>query len=293
MPNIPTDIRSRFEEKPRGMFLTDFDGTLLRSDRTFAPEDIDALNRLGENRIVRVIATGRSLFSFNMVADEHLPVDFVIFSTGAGIALHPDGKIIRKCHLDGHEVKLAGDLLVQAKLDFMIHRPIPENHRFAYIAANSHNPDFERRKDLYSKFSSPLRQSIGAFGHATQLLAVVPASKGRQALEMIQNQLPGFNVIHTTSPLDGESTWIEIFPANVSKSLTASWLAEQLEIDKKQIASVGNDYNDLDLLQWTTNSYVVANAPQALKNQFTAVASNNACGFADAVDRWLIARLDN
>lgn len=290
---MPSDIRSYIEEKPRGMFLTDFDGTLLRSDRTFAPEDIDALNRLGENNIVRVIATGRSLFSFNMVADEHLPVDFVIFSTGAGIALHPNGKIIRKCHLEVDEVKLAGEMLVQAELDFMIHHPIPDNHKFAYIAANSHNPDFERRRDLYSKFSRPLQESIDEFGHATQLLAVVPISKGGQALEMIRNQLPDFNVIHTTSPLDGESTWIEIFPANVSKSQTASWLAEQLNVDNKQIASVGNDYNDVDLLQWTKNSYVVANAPQALKAQFPAVASNNACGFAEAVDCWLAAKTDS
>ena len=287
------DIRSCFEDKPGGMFLTDFDGTLLRSDRTFAPEDIDALNRLGENGIVRVIATGRSLFSFNMVADENLPVDFVIFSTGAGIALHPDGKIVRKCHLEVDEVILAGEMLVQAKLDFMIHHPIPDNHKFAYIVANSHNPDFERRRDLYSKFSRPLQENIDDFGHATQLLAVVPGSKGGQALEMLRNQLPDFNVIHTTSPLDGESTWIEIFPANVSKSQTASWLAEQLNIDKKQIGSVGNDYNDLDLLQWTANSYVVANAPEALVTQFTAVASNNACGFAEAVDLWLEAKLDN
>ena len=286
-PKTQSNTHFNIKGKHRGMFLTDLDGTLLRSDRTFAPEDIDALKRLGEHDIIRVIATGRSIYSFNMVADENLPVEFVIFSTGAGISQHPAGDIVRKRLLEAHEVKRAGNVLARAKLDFMIHLPIPDNHRFAYVVANSNNTDFDRRRALYSKFARPLHGTIDAFGPATQLLAVAPASNGMQALEMIRNQLPDFNVIHTTSPLDGESTWIEIFPATVSKSLTASWLAEKLNIDRSQIISVGNDYNDLDLLEWTENSYVVANAPQPLKAQFPTVASNNACGVAEAVDRWL------
>ena len=289
-PKAQSKTPCNIKGTPRGMFLTDFDGTLLRSDRTFAPEDINALKRLGERDIVRVIATGRSMYSLNLVADENLPVEFVIFSTGAGISRYPGGDIVRKCLLESHEVKRAGEVLAQAKLDFMIHFPVPDNHMFAYVAANSKNADFERRRSLYRKFSRPLHEAVDEFGPATQLLAVVSASNGRQTLEMIRNQLPDFNVIHTTSPLDGKSTWIEIFPATVSKSLTAAWLAEELNIDRKQVVSVGNDYNDLDLLEWTENSYVVANAPQALKAKFPVVASNNECGVADAIDRWLTER---
>ena len=48
--------------RPTGLFVTDLDGTLLRSDRTFAADDLAALRRLGECGVVRVVATGRSLF---------------------------------------------------------------------------------------------------------------------------------------------------------------------------------------------------------------------------------------
>ncbi|MBW2583573.1 MAG: HAD hydrolase family protein [Deltaproteobacteria bacterium] len=53
------------------------------------------------------------------------------------------------------------------------------------------------------------------------------------------------------------------------------------------IVSVGNDYNDIDLLEWTPSSYVVNNAPSDLKNRFTCVASNNNGGVAEAARRWL------
>ena len=278
--------------KPCGLFVMDFDGTLLRSDRTVAEEDRDALGRLGDLGIVRVIATGRSLFSFNTVTLSNLPLDFVIFSTGAGVMQYHGNKLIRTVHLEPREVDRAGQVLKAHRLDFMIHHTIPDNHRFAYYRTNRENVDFERRLELYHRHADKLAEISKGFGPATQLLAVVPARNGTAALEAIRNELVDFNVIQTTSPLDGKSTWIEIFPATVSKSQTAAWLAEELQIDKRLTVSVGNDYNDLDLLEWTESSYVVANAPADLKDRFETVASNNDGGVAQAARRWL-AKMKN
>jgi hydroxymethylpyrimidine pyrophosphatase-like HAD family hydrolase len=50
---------------------------------------------------------------------------------------------------------------------------------------------------------------------------------------------------------------------------------------------VGNDYNDLDLLEWAGSSFVVANAPPDLTDRFPTVASNDDCGVAEAITRWL------
>ncbi|UCE52849.1 MAG: HAD-IIB family hydrolase [Desulfobacterales bacterium] len=275
------------EKASKGLFVTDFDGTLLRSDRTFAESDLKALNQLGKLHITRVIATGRSIFSFNTVADSGLPIDYVIFSTGAGVIHFPSGQIVRKVSLEESEVKRAFNLLIAAKLDVMIHRPIPENHKFAYYRANTKNSDFETRIALYKPYAFPMAQTTDGFGPATQLLAVLPPSQNIMIVSDIRKKLSDFNVIQTTSPLDGTSTWIEIFPANVSKSLTAAWLAKELDIDPDDTLALGNDYNDLDLLEWSATSFVVANAPDELKTRFAAVASNNKCGVAEAVERWL------
>lgn len=275
------------EKTSKGLFITDLDGTLLRSDRTFAESDLKALNQLGKLHITRVIATGRSIFSFNTVADSGLPIDYVIFSTGAGVIHFPSGQIVRKASLEESEVKRAFNLLIAAKLDVMIHRPIPENHKFAYYRVNTKNSDFETRIALYKPYAFPMDQTTDGFGPATQLLAVLPPSQNIMIVNDIRRKLSDFNVIQTTSPLDGTSTWIEIFPANVSKSLTAAWLAKELDVDPEDTLALGNDYNDLDLLEWSATSFVVANAPDELKTRFAAVASNNKCGVAEAVERWL------
>ena len=272
---------------PNGLFIMDLDGTLLQSDRTFAAPDLAALRKLGELNVVRAIATGRSLASFNTVAVSDLPLDYIIFSTGAGVMRYSSGEIIRKVGLQTQEVRRACEVLNGYRLDFMVHRTIPDNHMFAYLRSNDGNTDFERRIELYKQFAIPLEDAAGDFGPATQLLAVVPPRNAKSALDKVRAEMTDFNVIQTTSPLDGKSTWIEIFPCTVSKSQTAAWLADSLGIDRRSIVSVGNDYNDLDLLEWTANSYVVDNAPADIKSRFACVASNNNGGVAEAARCWM------
>jgi len=281
----PSDWRKG--EPPCGLFVCDFDGTLLRSDRSFSPADLEALKQLDQLGIVRVIATGRSIYSLNTVSISELPVAYIIFSSGAGVTQHPGGNIIRKVSLEAHEVSRAIAILQADDLDFMVHRPIPDNHVFGYYESTSANTDFKRRIDLYSQFAFPLDEVSDGFGTATQLLAILPPASSLQVLETIRKKLPGFNIIQTTSPLDGQSIWIEIFPATVSKGLTAAWLTAKFDLDSDQTLSIGNDYNDLDLLEWTASSFVVENAPDDLKDRFPVVASHNESGVAEGIERWL------
>ena len=271
----------------KGLFVCDFDGTLLRSDRSFSNDDLEALKRLGMLGIARAIATGRSIYSINTIPISNLPVDFLIFSSGAGINLHPDGLIIRNTGLEANQVSRAIQILQTSQLDFMVHRPIPDNHAFCYVESSADNADFNRRIDIYRQFAKPLDTHHDGFDKATQLLAVVPPGDNRPLIQTLRMALPDFNIIQTTSPLDGCSTWIEIFPATVSKSLAAAWLAEMFHLDADRTLSIGNDYNDLDLLEWAGCSFVVQNAPHDLTDRFLVVASNNDGGVAEAIDRWL------
>jgi len=273
--------------RPTGLFVTDLDGTLLRSDRTFAADDLSALRRLGECGVVRVLATGRSLFSFEKVRTPDLPLDYLVFSTGAGLAELPSGRIVRAQSLDPAEVRRACEVLRALGLDFMVQRPIPETHAFGFHASGRPNPDFDRRIALYARFASPLDGDAAGFGPATQLVAILPPEAPPEALPEVRRLLPELTVIRTTSPLDHRSTWIEIFPASVSKGRTTNWLADRLGIPRARTASVGNDYNDLDLLDWSATRFVTANAPPDLRQRYPAVASHDEGGVSQAVSLWI------
>ena len=60
----------------KGLFVTDFDGTLLRSDGSFSQRDIDALETLAQRGVKTAIATGRSLYSFEHSTGVDLKIDY-------------------------------------------------------------------------------------------------------------------------------------------------------------------------------------------------------------------------
>jgi len=271
--------------------VTDLDGTLLRTDGTFSYRDLEALESLGRRGIKTAVATGRSLYSFRNSPGAKLPVDYVIFTTGAGIVTQPEHKLLFRLNLTIEMVTRAMVFMKNSALDFMLHHPVPDNHKYVYRQVNRHNQDFDSRISRYREFGQALEsmQDKG-FGEAAQFLAVVPCNMTRDALTEMRNGLPFLSVIRATSPLDHKSTWIECFHADVSKGKTAAWLANTLNVDPVDTMAVGNDYNDQDLLEWATHAYVVENAPVELKKQFQQVASNNNAGVAEAVNRWLDGR---
>lgn len=277
------------QESPcKGLFITDFDGTLLCSDGTLAQRDLDALESLSRQGIKTAVATGRSLYSFVNSPGVDLPVDYIIFTTGAGVVTQKGRELLFQVSLPPELVARTLAFLKGSGLDFMMHHPVPENHRYAYHRVSADNPDFETRIQKYHEFGQPLDSiSPNGFGEAAQFLAVVPPGQTDDALKQVRNGLPGLSIIRSTSPLDHKSTWIEFFHPDVSKGKTADWLASELGVNPADTMAIGNDYNDLDLMGWAASSYVVGNAPKDVKEEFRAVASNDDCGVAEAVNHWL------
>jgi len=292
------------------MVVTDLDGTLFQKQQRVSAANLDALHRLGQERVLRVIATGRNLYSARKVLPREFPVDFVIFSTGAGIVDWPAQRLIRAVTMRSGELERAFRLLRGHRLDFMVHRPVPENHYFVYFASGRENPDFRARLGIYREFAIPGSDGALPMRRASQLLAIEPQATGEppprwgsapavwgstppdgpaisSLLEELRRELRGLNVVRTTSPLDGRSRWIEIFPAEVLKSLAASWLAARFGIDRSAVLALGNDFNDLDLLEWAPHGFLVGGAAPELLGRFPQVSTGGEQDFSAAVERWL------
>jgi len=282
--------------KYKGLFIVDLDGTLLTSRRQLAREDLKALCRLREMNYLIAIATGRSNYSFTQLisnlgyskAGERLPVDYVIFSTGAGIMDFPGYTILNSSTLNLPDIRCTIEYLDASGLDYMIHRAVPDTRHFLYRTTGGDNPDFHRRLEMYADFATPLSpENLNNFGGATEVLCIVPDPGGHEVANSIADTLKQCSVIKATSPLDGKSIWIEVFAQTVSKSQAAQWLADAVGLSRHRICAVGNDYNDLDLLHWAGQSFLVTNGPPSLKGMFQTVASNDNGGVSEAVNRWL------
>lgn len=282
--------------KGKKLFVVDLDGTFLSDDKSLAGADRDALVRLRGMGIVTAIATGRSNYSFQKITDElgwrepgnELPVDYVIFSTGAGIMDFPACTVLNKYSLSEDDVIAISEVFSRYKLDYMIHRSIPDTKHFLYSYCTGANRDFETRLDIYKEHGSVLTaDNLTGFGEATEVLCIVEESAGDQVAGELSAVLNQYSVIKATSPLDKSSLWIEVFAKEVSKSKAVSWLSEKIGVAKNNVCAVGNDYNDVDMLDWAGQGYLVSNGPESLQSDYPVVPSNNDGGVAEAVLRWI------
>lgn len=270
----------------RGLVSTDLDGTLLDTHARLPMANRALLERLPDANVIRVVATGRSLYSALNAMSDDFPIDYLVFASGAGIMDWRDRSLLQSHALSGELARFACEHLMARDLDFMVHDPVPDNHCFHAYTTGRHNPDFDARIARYADYARPWPDSGVDCAPVSQLLVVEPADAESCFNELVL-ALPELKIIRTTSPLDGVSRWIEIFPTSVSKALASEWLASCHGLTSDRCLSVGNDYNDIDLLDWAGTSFVVANAPAELRDRYETVASNDDAGFSVAVQRWL------
>jgi Cof subfamily protein (haloacid dehalogenase superfamily) len=264
---------------------TDFDGTLLQSDHTVSELSKKTLIKLGESNILRVIVTGRSLYTLNKVLTEDVPMDYLIVASGAGIYCRESRQLIYNTELSMEDTELIGNQLLDLGCDFMVHHPLPDNHKFLFHHKNNSNLDYKQRFDIYEEHAKPLNNFSELSDGSSQFL-IIDLPDGNLH-ENISNLLAEYTVIKTTSPLDHQSVWIEIFPLKTDKGKSLKILTENYNLGADKVLSIGNDFNDVHMLRWADQSRVVSNAHEDLRAEFRTVSSNDNEGFSEAVEEWL------
>lgn len=268
----------------KGIVVTDFDGTIYSDGSGFHEQDLATLRSLGEEGYVRVIATGRSMQSLFRVIDAGFPVDYIVFSSGAGVFDLTQGQLLKRTVFSAEETVTICHKLFELKADFMVHHPIPDNHFFHYYQHGGHNPDFFHRKKLYDDYAHEFDWGEVEKLEATQFVIISPS--GEEMYRRIEKEIQEVSVIRSSSPLDHRSMWIEIFPAGSHKASGVAWLAERLEIPQERVMAIGNDFNDLHMLEWASTGFVVENAPEELRKNFVVVEPCGMGGFSAAVQMW-------
>lgn len=253
------------------LLVTDLDGTLTDSNNVIAPGNLEWLLRASSLGILTAIATGRNLHSSRKVLTDKVPFQYLIFSGGAGLMEWSTQKILTSHVLPRKSVEKLAHFLMDRKKDFMVQEPIPQNHRFEFWQSNLSNPDFQRRKEIYAEFVMPFDPN--KIKPASQVIIVEPKDEGPATYETLKRELSDFAVVRTTSPLDKESIWIEILPQGISKASAAEELRFRLNVPSRQTVAVGNDYNDIDLLDWGTKKFIVDSAPEELRRRYPVVKS--------------------
>lgn len=258
----------------------DIDGTLLNDNREISVLDKQSLISLGNIGVTRVAATGRNYYSVTKLLPADFPLDFVVFSSGAGVMNWRTKEILVKYEIDKNDIEATVQTFLDLKLSFTVNMPVPETHFMRLYLQDKNAIDLRNYTNFYKDFLTKL--DIESLPHkATQLIALI--NNNKELHKTIEDKLSNLKVILTTSPINKKSLWVEVFNKNVSKAKGIGYLCKELNIDRTETFGIGNDYNDVDLLNFTNYSYVVDNCQEELKKYYKITQSNNNNGFTFAL----------
>lgn len=271
------------------LVATDLDGTFLKNDKSISKENLAALQSLGDRGILRVVATGRNLKKTQEVIAHHIPFDYIVFSSGAGVYDCKNNQLIYYQNIHKGTVQQLSDYFVALNLNFHLFKPVPDNHKCWYYRGSDACSEFERYFEFQQAHAEELMINQVLDSEACQFLVVFPNDPDRFHIlkEEIQKNFPEVKVVRTSSPLETDYIWMEIFHHSVSKGNGVKFLCDRLQIEHEYTMGIGNDFNDLDLLEFTRYSYMVENGPQELKARFILTQSNEESAFARAVGNHL------
>ena len=174
-----------------------------------------------------VAATGRNPYSVNKILTTEIPFDEVIFTTGLGVMRWPSQEIIYSLTLSDKIIKKAVTLFDNLGFDVMIQQPHPKNHHFFYLQKEQLHSDTQRRLDIYQNFAKPLDKKRLMQVSGANVVAVGNASD--TIWKQVVTHFPEAKVVRATSPLDGKSMWIEIYPKGAGKAAAAQLIVTRLQ----------------------------------------------------------------
>ncbi|TYP53781.1 Cof-type HAD-IIB family hydrolase [Thermosediminibacter litoriperuensis] len=272
---------------PYKLIALDIDGTLITSRYTLTRRTRKALKKAMDNGMLVTLATGR-LFRSACCLARCIPVNVPIVSN--------DGALIR-------------DVFSGETIFF---RPVPQDLAEAILTAAGCYPSFEvqvflKDRKLFAgadyrmmQFKRFLRFSrryslIGCYNYLRDFVFVPVENAG--SIDEVKRRLtePPAKIVIYGDPGEleafkkelkdvlGERIYItsaiknciDILDGGVSKARGLSVLAEHLGIKREEIIAIGDNMNDLEMLEYAGLGVAMGNAPDAVKQKADFVTARN------------------
>ena len=262
------------------LLAIDMDGTCLNNRKKITEKTMTALKAAADKSILVIPATGRSLDSLPHQLKEETFYRYVITSNGARVTDVKENKTLFSALIplqDAIKILSEGK---QRKLGLTAHaenKNVVEGAPLALKGKLVYGKDTKDSKvtndiTLYLKEKKADVEEVQLFFFS---------ERNRWWAKDIAAKNKGY-----TSAF-GEN-YVEFCSSETSKGIALAYLAEQLGIEKEEIACIGDGENDLTMFENSGLKIAVGNADVALQAKADlVVATNKKDGVAEAIEKIL------
>lgn len=267
---------------PIRLVALDLDDTLLLPDKTLSERTkrtVQEVQRLG----VHVVpASARPLQSVLDYGTQLGVKGYCIALNGAVTATAPGGEVLR--------VEALPDPVLRSALH--IARALKPNNVYVELADGF---AVERVDDDVGGYSAITGRVPYRVGNLHELapgphckVAVHIQGATADAAKQIEKALG--DRVHLVV-WEGQWSWIEILSAGTSKAAALSWLAQRLGVEREAVMAVGDQRNDIEMLEWAGVGVAMGHGhPDAIAAADYVTDSNAEDGCAKALERFVLGQ---
>lgn len=265
----------------RTLYVSDLDGTLLRSDERTSDYTNSVINALTEQGMIFSYATARSYHTARKVtAGLNAKIPLIIFN-GAFVIDNLTGTHLLEHYFDDAADSLLDDLTAH-EIYPIVYSFLDGAEKFSFV------PELATKGMQFfldSRKGDIRRNPVGnpaalKAGRKFYITCIDTPEKLLPIYETYRNQ---YHCVYQTDMYSG-AQWLEIMPPAATKANAVRKLRELLQCDR--VIAFGDGKNDIDMFQTADESYAVENADEELKAYASAVIPSND---KDGVAHWLAA----
>lgn len=247
------------------LLALDVDGTICDYASQVDEKTTRAIRALDDLGAEIVIATGRRWPTALRVVEPLEVCQYLIQSNGAAVRSIAD-KAVLKAQFIPHETATSLFELFRSRGLIAVWFDTPgRSHKLFVDGEVSAN----RQLQMYSSSNPTAFVRLDGFdglADAMQLLVFGDESPLEAALNEIEaTQSSTVRVIPWRSPRLGGLV-LEVLARDASKGSALAWLADHLGVDRDRVIAVGDDVNDVEMLQWAGTGVAMGNGTDAAKS---------------------------
>ena len=261
------------------LYVSDLDGTLLRSNETISEYTSNIINSLIDRGMIFSYATARSLITAKKVTKGiNARIPLIVYN-GAFVIDNLTENIMIANYFDDSVQSLLDDLLAN-KVYPIVYAYIEGKEKFSFVpelcTAGMTKFIDSRKGDVRTNAVDTINKLKS--GEIFYITCIDEPEKLKPLYEKYKDI---YHCVYQREIYTNEQ-WLEIMPLTASKSNAIKQLQSLLECEK--LIVFGDGQNDIDMFVLADESYAVQNAHEDLKKYATAVIASND---DDGVAKWL------
>lgn len=286
------------------LLALDLDGTLLNSQGKISKENKSAIRRAEQRGVLVTIATGRRFRDARPVA---LEAEFnapILTHNGALIKYAESLETVDVSLIENETTReilrvgreFGGDALVSTDplgKGTLLYDTISEENiplqKYIVWASSMHGDEAEHAVHHVEDLEAVLDKH--EIIHISYSGTCQPMYQLQRVLEFELKS--SVNILATIYPkLD--FTLLDILPPNTSKATGLDKLAILNDLSHQEVMVIGDNFNDLEMLEYAGTSVVMGNADASLleREEFYTTLSNNENGVAVAINKHILGELN-